>query len=129
MWVARDPDGMLHLFHRNEPWRTKVDIGGGETKECWDNDDGEWMELHTSEFSDLKWEDEPIEVELKQKTMKFNIEIELNDVAVETIEQYIHDDRDVSKELTYVIDEALNDYLNCLTDDEYEVKVKTLNNE
>ena len=53
-WVARDQDGLLTLFD-SEPKRFPVDeswIGCGFT------------DLPKDLFPDLKWEDEPIEVEL-----------------------------------------------------------------
>ena len=53
-WVARDQDGLLTLFD-SEPKRFPIDeswVGCGFT------------DLPKDLFPDLKWEDEPIEVEL-----------------------------------------------------------------
>lgn len=64
MWIARDRDGCLYLFHR-KPVRHK------NMYMCWDlpyNDAREPMLLDKSLFPNLTWDDEPIEVELKIKT-------------------------------------------------------------
>lgn len=72
MWVARDKDivsdhgGTLNLFE-NFPYR--VTVGIKNPKEFWSDysTGGDEMELDENEhleFKNLKWEDEPIEVEL-----------------------------------------------------------------
>lgn len=55
--------------------------------------------------------------------MKINLEIELNDIAVNAIKQFIGN-KTVGQEIAYVVDDTLGEYLYNLTDDEYEVSVK-----
>lgn len=54
MWVARDKTGSLYLY-KDKPLR---DLG------MFVADRSLFMKVNKEEFSDLKWEDEPIEVEL-----------------------------------------------------------------
>ena len=63
MWIARDKDGSLWLYVDNKPKRILI----------------EWQTTNRIErlcninrllFNDLKWEDEPIEVELVRKDEK-----------------------------------------------------------
>lgn len=84
MWVARNPEGTLELF-KNKPLRCTLEItntvkgdknyGKVTTKEFWDEDQvfngydkwyypGDYFEIDSSLFPDLKWEDEPLEVDL-----------------------------------------------------------------
>lgn len=58
-WVARDEDGALYVF-ASRPQRAK----GIYKEDIWDNGDAA-LPLPKSIFPDLKWEDEPIEVELE----------------------------------------------------------------
>lgn len=62
MWIGRDRDGWLYLFHR-KPVRYR--------NMCWDLADNDaidpWL-LDKSLFPDLTWDDEPVEVEIKIKT-------------------------------------------------------------
>lgn len=55
--------------------------------------------------------------------MKITLEIELNDIAVNVIKQFIGN-KTVEQEIAYVVDDTLGEYLYNLTDDEYEVSVK-----
>lgn len=57
MWVARDKNGTLKLFD-SMPKRGEL---CGEWFNAW------CFKLNNDLFPDLKWEDEPIEVELKIK--------------------------------------------------------------
>ena len=57
LWVARDWGGMLYAYF-NKPIRDTV------WKE-WDSDKVS-LSIDDSFFPELKWEDEPIEVELRQ---------------------------------------------------------------
>lgn len=57
LWVARDWGGMLYAYF-NKPIRDTV------WKE-WDSD-GVHLSIDDSFFPELKWEDEPIEVEIRQ---------------------------------------------------------------
>lgn len=57
-WMARDEDGALYVF-ASKPQRAK----GIYKEDIWDNGDAA-LPLPKSIFLDLKWEDEPIEVEL-----------------------------------------------------------------
>lgn len=57
LWVARDWGGMLYAYF-NIPIRDTV------WKE-WDSD-GVHLSIDDSFFPELKWEDEPIEVEIRQ---------------------------------------------------------------
>lgn len=87
MWIARNKDNTLTLF-KSKPVRssirmtnkTKGDCEYGKTKKCdyWDEAavfDGydkwvnlnEYFDIDESLFPDLKWENDPIEVELKIK--------------------------------------------------------------
>ena len=84
MWVARNPDGTLVLF-KNKPSRCTLETtnltkgskryGKVTTHEFWDEDQvfdgydkwyypGDYFEIDSSLFPDLKWEDEPLEVNL-----------------------------------------------------------------
>ena len=59
MWVARDKDDMLFLY-KTKPKRDNI-------FEDWDMSlYGDCMKLNKKLFPKLKWEDEPIEVELKE---------------------------------------------------------------
>lgn len=61
MWVARDKDGWggLHL------WKVKPTRGNYCWKTKYSGDDS--FQLDDALFPDLKWEDEPIEVDLFNK--------------------------------------------------------------
>lgn len=59
MWVARNKDGWLVLFE-SKPVR-------GEGFWYTNSRDDDSMPINSSLFPDLKWEDEPIEVEIKIK--------------------------------------------------------------
>ena len=82
MWVARNPDGTLELF-KNKPSRCTLETtnltkgskryGKVTTQEFWDEDQvfdgydklyypGDYFEIDPSLFSELTWEDEPVEV-------------------------------------------------------------------
>jgi len=70
MYVARDKDGKLGLFSL-KPNRCKCI---GWNNDCWDAPDEEengvvpdFMEINSSLFPELTWEDEPIEVEIVSK--------------------------------------------------------------
>ena len=58
-WVARDKNGKLYIY-QDKP--RKLSLGDG-TQVSW-GDGGDWYELKGNILLDLKWEDEPIEVEL-----------------------------------------------------------------
>jgi hypothetical protein len=65
MWVATDKDGRQLLFQGNKPWRESYGEYDRELSH-WTN----WeysLELISPLFPDLKWDDEPIEVELVRK--------------------------------------------------------------
>jgi hypothetical protein len=65
MWVATDKDGRQRLFQGNKPWRESYGEYDREPS-LWTN----WeysLELISPLFPDLKWDDEPIEVELVRK--------------------------------------------------------------
>lgn len=70
MWIARDKDGQLHCFYY-KPYRVNnslwtCDVPGVEASwHHWEMIVGYWMKLDDLLFPNLKWEDEPIEVELK----------------------------------------------------------------
>jgi hypothetical protein len=56
MWVARDKDGSLWL-HDVFPYRNRA-------FDEWNNS-GDLMSLDAGLFPDLKWESDPLEIELK----------------------------------------------------------------
>lgn len=62
-WVARDKDGQLCVFYGDPPHR-----GGCER---WRHPEhcplGDWMNIPEEMFPELKWKDEPVEVELTIK--------------------------------------------------------------
>lgn len=63
MWIAKDKDGSLWLFE-NKPVRKKYD---------WNDSNSDFMEISDTTgllLPELKWEDEPIEVELTIKKRK-----------------------------------------------------------
>lgn len=67
-WVARDDDGTLAI-HYEKPRRVcyyKNEIVSDGTPWAWENEAGYGL-LPVKIFSDLKWEDEPLEVELTIK--------------------------------------------------------------
>lgn len=79
MWVARDITNKLWLFI-DKPIRDKYVLGyWGCENAC------ECMELDSKLFPDLKWEDEPIEVNLISTD---NIDIELNDMFCQLCVDY-----------------------------------------
>ena len=59
-YVARDKDGQLCVFYGDKPQR-------GGCNRWWHPEHcpvGDWMNIPEEMFPELKWEDEPIEVEL-----------------------------------------------------------------
>lgn len=64
MWVARDKDGTLIMFHE-KPIR-RIDYWGP-------SDDNEVFTITEGLFPNLKWEDEPLEVELTPTRKVVNI--------------------------------------------------------
>lgn len=67
-WVARDQDGYISLF-KDKPIRDTCD------KDVfpygfWDDADGNCIDLPTTSFPDLTWDDEPQEVEIILKRKK-----------------------------------------------------------
>lgn len=58
MWIARDKDGTLCVYPYEKPRR----ITNG-----WIDSFEIYIIIDKDKFSDLKWEDEPIEVELVRK--------------------------------------------------------------
>lgn len=73
MWVARDKDGTLALY-KEKPVRGSLD------KERWVTfwPAYECFEIDRSLFSNLKWEDEPIEVDIAEHGLKEKYD-QLND--------------------------------------------------
>ena len=65
MWVARDKYGNLNLFPYEKPIRSTI-IWKVDTRDSLLRDD-DYIEIYSDLFPDLKWEDEPIEVELIKK--------------------------------------------------------------
>ena len=59
-FVARDKDGQLCIFYGDKPHRGGCDRWW-HPEHC---PTGDWMNLPEKMFPELKWEDEPIEVEL-----------------------------------------------------------------
>lgn len=68
MWVARDKDGELVLY-KGRPVRGSLD------KDKWVSFGSTWENFTIDEslFPSLKWEDEPLEVDLVEKTHKDDI--------------------------------------------------------
>jgi hypothetical protein len=62
MWVARDQDGQLYLHMFIKPWRASD--GSYEWPNQWLSGNGAAL-LDETLFPDLRWTDEPWEVELK----------------------------------------------------------------
>lgn len=60
LWVARDKDGELNLYLAKP---IRFNNSNGWEKDCWDTDD-EYLHIDPSLFPNLKWEDEPFQVEL-----------------------------------------------------------------
>ena len=60
MWVARDKGGSLYLY-KDKPLRDLNVFVAAKRHTC------SFMKINKEEFSDIKWEDEPIEVELVRK--------------------------------------------------------------
>lgn len=68
MWIARDKDGELWLFE-NKPVKEN---------DIWNNSGSDYMKiLDTTLLPDLKWENEPMEIELlpKSRTNKTDITV------------------------------------------------------
>jgi hypothetical protein len=61
MWVARDKSGLLALYTKRPVRSTSVGV--------WSFREGEFMLLDEGDpnFKDLTWEDEPVEVWLREK--------------------------------------------------------------
>jgi hypothetical protein len=61
MWVARDKSGLLALYTKRPVRSTSVGV--------WSFREGEFMLLDEDDpnFKDLTWEDEPVEVWLREK--------------------------------------------------------------
>lgn len=62
LWVARDKDGELNLYLAKP---IRFNNSNGWEKDCWDTDD-EFLTIDTNLFPNLKWEDEPRQVELNE---------------------------------------------------------------
>lgn len=67
MWVARDKNGTVWLY-TNKPIRSSMFSRWNVDTENSLFSTNEWMEIDGDLFPDLKWEDEPIEVELIKKS-------------------------------------------------------------
>lgn len=80
MWVARDKDG--HLFIWN-----KLPHRGCEYWE-YIGTLVHWLEIDSSLFPDLKWEDEPREVELIDKDVVYNF-MKVEEEAYEEYKQEV----------------------------------------
>lgn len=95
MWIARDKDETLWLFEEM-PQRITGDIY---------KDDGWWCDvedtsrnmsycmLDSNLFPDLKWEDEPREVVLVEKSSVYNFERAEREASEEYIQEVIQEDR------------------------------------
>ena len=81
MWVARDKDLCLHFFSM-KPNRL------GNNWCVGDNVSGYSSKLDTSLFPDLKWEDEPREVELIDKDVMYNF-LKVEEKAYEEYKQEV----------------------------------------
>lgn len=70
MWVARDEADVLCLY-THKPIRTENDKTIGNwwilPHEIEDSGEGEYIVIDPNLFPELRWEDEPIEVELRIK--------------------------------------------------------------
>lgn len=65
MWVARDKNGVLHVFN-NQPTR-QYPFKGSDECGWWFESTYTQMPILTDIFPEIRWEDEPIEVELVRK--------------------------------------------------------------
>lgn len=61
IFIARDANGDLYLFEK-KPHRTQRAEGN-----VWRTDESDYMRVDSSMFPQLTWEDEPMEITLKQK--------------------------------------------------------------
>lgn len=64
MWIARDKDGELYLFTFVKPVRIEEDNENYWIKDEYCGDLADCIRLDDKLFPDLKWEDEPVEVNL-----------------------------------------------------------------
>lgn len=73
MWIARDKNNTLRLF-RVKPFKLSEGVDK-PTLEVWDTDDDADYEcmLDSSLFPNIKWENEPMEVELTYKNCVNNL--------------------------------------------------------
>lgn len=87
MWIARDEDGSIWLYE-NEPIRKNG---------AWYRPDSDYMKiLDTTLFTELEWEDEPVEVDLlpKRKPNKkiledvANLSVDYADVLVKKLKAH-----------------------------------------
>ena len=69
MYVARDKDGVLHVFN-NQPTRQYPYKGSDKCGWWFESTTYTQMPISTDLFPELRWEDEPIEVELVRKEEK-----------------------------------------------------------
>lgn len=100
MWVARDKDGSL-CIHGWKPTRNKNQYG-----EFWDSDDAEHYEISEESirntFKKLKWEDDPLEVniipthiDMTEDLIPFiyNYGTEAHDELIRIFEKYLGNNR------------------------------------
>lgn len=66
MWIARDKDGYLTLFITIKPIRVEDKRWSGNEHNSFTAFE-DWAALPEEWFPNLKWEDEPIEVDIIQK--------------------------------------------------------------
>lgn len=69
MWVARDKDGCLWLYIY-KPIRSKTNYWWEVDEQNTPLDEDDCLMIDIELFPDLRWEDEPIEVELVRKEEK-----------------------------------------------------------
>lgn len=82
MWIVRDSDNILKLFHK-KPTRVNGEKFDKDyiSDSFWLEEEFGCQEIYVDYFPDLKWEDDPIEVEFKIITpFKFKLSDETKNI-------------------------------------------------
>ena len=85
MWIARDKNGRLFLYYTKPKRR----------KDNWHEKGTPYLQMERTQFPDLKWEDNPIEVKLVPSAAEVIVlpsEEEINDKAIDIAMRICGDD-------------------------------------
>ena len=71
VWVARDSDGGVYMY-ANKPWRQEIDkmwLDSSTYQDYKYEDNGCIQQLPVDSFPELTWEDEPLEIDRRDKRL------------------------------------------------------------